>query len=196
MITQPSAAPSPRRSVPGWAIALLVAGALGALALCAIVGIGALTLLGRTVEPTVVTAIDGQSQVTVPGTWKSRDDLNDQAELQVANPAREQYLIVLTEARSDLVGFTLETYAQTVLDNLAVSLDDPTISEARPLTLGGRPAVQYEVRGTVDRIRAVYWLTAVEGSSSYFQVLTWTIESKAEGNAQVLQDVVASFREL
>ncbi len=188
----------PRRSFPVWLIVVLVVAGLAMLGVCAIVSIGVLTLLGQRVDPTptVITASDGQSQVTVPASWQTSTELNAAAELQVSNPLQEQYLIVLTESKSDFTEMDLETYTQIVLEGLAENVSGADITGPQSLTLNQQPALQYEVRGTVENLNVVYWLTVVEGTQNYYQVLTWTLASKAEANRPVFQQVIESFQEI
>lgn len=191
----PPAAPTARR-FPIWLIAVLGVAGLASLAICAVVVIGALSLLGQRVEAdSVITAVDGQSRVTVPGGWREMDDLHDEAELQVGSRVQNQYLIVLTEDKADLA-MDLETYADLVLGGLAEDIDEARVSDPRVLTVSGRPAVQYEVRGTIDGINVVYWLTGIEGTRNFFQVIAWTTQSKAEQNGPKLQTIVESFEEV
>src|SRR5580765_1302488 len=98
-MTLPSSTPATptRRRFPGWLIGVIIAGSVFALALCAIMVIGVLTLLGQKVTPTQINSDDGKTQVAVPGTWQKLTNLNDAADLQAGYPRQEQYLIVLTE---------------------------------------------------------------------------------------------------
>ncbi|MFL5801292.1 MAG: hypothetical protein ACJ8CR_06075 [Roseiflexaceae bacterium] len=197
-MTLPSSTPATpvRRRFPGWLIAVIIAGSVLALVFCAIMVIGVLTLLGQKVTPTAITADDGKSQVTVPGTWQKLSNLNDEADLQAGYPRQEQYLIVLTESKVDLVDIDLEAYAELILQKLTSSLQSPQISEPRNLTINGRPAIQYEVRGIVKNLNVVYWLTSVEGAKHFHQVLAWTLASKVETNQPVLREVIESFHEV
>jgi hypothetical protein len=197
-MTLPSSTPvTPvRRRLPGWLIAVIIAGSALALVFCAIMVIGVLTLLGQKVTPTAITADDGKSQVTVPGTWQKLSNLNDEADLQAGYPRQEQYLIVLTESKVDLVDIDLEAYAELILQKLTHNLQSPQISEPRNLTINGRPAIQYEVRGIVKNLNVVYWLTSVEGAKHFHQVLAWTLASKVEANQPVLREVIESFHEV
>jgi hypothetical protein len=193
-------AAAPKRRFPRWLLIGLLITVPVMLIFCAIVGIGVLTLLGQRVDSTtgprsVITSTDGHSQVSVPSSWSNQDDLNDKADLQVANPALEEYLIVLTESKADFVDTDLEIYAGLIRDGIVGAVSDASVSEARRLTINGMPAIQYEVSGSVDNLKVVYWLTAVEGRDHFHQVLGWTLGSKAEANREVILSVVESFQE-
>jgi hypothetical protein len=179
-----------------WWILGAVLGAVLGLMICAIVSIGALSLLGKKVEPHVVTATDGQSRLTVPGTWSVQTDLHDDAEIQAANLSQEQYMIVLTESKADFVDTEFADYNEIVAESVAANASADETPDGAALTINGRPAMRYEVHGTVDNMKVVYWLTTVDGEQNYYQVLAWTLESKAEQNAPVFDEVVQSFQEV
>ena len=64
-------------------------------------------------DPQTIVATDGFSQITVPGNWGIQTILHDDASLQVGHQVKELYLIVLTEAKSDLPESTIKDHAQT-----------------------------------------------------------------------------------
>lgn len=191
----PSSVPQ-RSSSRKWIIAAVIGASLVGLLFCLIVGVGVLSLLGKRVEPTVVTATDGQSQLTVPGSWKVQKDLNDLAEIQVANLLQEQYMIVLTENKSDFEDVDLAQYADGTLGVALESIETDDNPSPKSVTVNGKPAIQYELHGTVDNLKAVYWFTSVEGTDNYYQIVAWTLASKAEKNAPVFEEVVQSFQEV
>src|SRR5262245_49572047 len=127
MTSSPIPQTPPRRTFPRWLIAVLVVAGLGTLAFCAILVIGTLPLLGSKVAPTVITATDGQSSVTVPGTWRTMTTLNTSAQLQVGDPRQEQYLIVLTTNKGDVTDMDLAGYSQRIVARLKSRLDTPTV---------------------------------------------------------------------
>jgi hypothetical protein len=196
MDVSPVPVAQPRRSFRWWILGAVLVGGLVSLFACAIIGFGALALLGEEVEPTVITASDRQSQITVPTDWRSQEDLHDEAEIQAGNLRQEQYMIVLTENKSDFVDTDLERYGEIVSEALVENTETDKLPETKSMTVNGRPAIQYKISGTVDNVKVVYWLTAVEGSKNYYQVLAWTLASKAEQNEPILQKVTESFQEL
>jgi hypothetical protein len=55
---------------------------------------------------------DAKIRTTVPGTWTKLPELNRQASLQVGNKSKEVYLIVITDAKTDLDNLNLEKHHQ------------------------------------------------------------------------------------
>lgn len=143
----------------------------------------------------IFTSTDGRSQVTAPSDWRTMPDLNDNAELEIGAAFSEKYLVVLTESEDDSSGYSLEEYAQTILDNFKTDVGSTIVSSPEDLTFNGLPAIQYEVRSTVDDLEIVYWLTAVQGEKNLFQVVGWTLAEEVETNRDEIREVIASFTE-
>jgi hypothetical protein len=187
---QPYAQAPKRRS-------MLMTFLIGTLIACAVLGGLAYFIGDKISQPQTVTASDGQSQVSVPGTWSTMD-LNDEAEIEVGNGRNEQYLAVLTESKEDFdtSEVDLQTYAGYLVDNIESAVEDSAIMGKKELTINGLPALQYELTGSIDGLKAVYWLTAVDGSENYYQIIAWTLASKKEDNRKVLTDATNSFKEI
>lgn len=197
LVMEVSPVPSgqPRRS-RWWILGAVIGAVVLGLIVCVGVGVAVSGWQGQDAEPTVITSTDGQSQLTVPASWSVQEDLHDDAELEVANLLQEQYVIVLTENKSDFVDTDLDSYSDLVAESVVEAAGAEDIGDATELTINGNAAQQYEVHGTVDNLKVVYWLTTVEGEQNFYQVLAWTLESKAEANEPVFQEVVQSFKEV
>jgi hypothetical protein len=147
-------------------------------------------------NPKVITSTDGQSQITVPGTWQKTSDLSKSAVIQAGDTRREQYVIVLAENKADLEPeVDLERYTQLVLRDYQEGLADVTVSAPRPNMIQGNSAIQYQLHFTSEGSRVVLWLTIIEGVENYYQVLTSTFASRVEADEPFYQRVIESFRE-
>ena len=147
--------------------------------------------------PDTVTASDRQSQITIPRGWKVKADLHDEAEIEVGNFLSQAYLIVLSESKQDFDDITYERHSQLTRTGLLENLKNAQMSGApTQLTINGMPAVQYEVRGSVDGVKLVYLHTTIDGKASFHQVITWTTPSRYAKNKATMQSVITSFKEL
>ena len=148
-------------------------------------------------ETKVVFSADGLSQVTVPGSWRPMPEMSEEEGIEAGSVAADQYVASVAESRIDLdSALDLAAYARWALDEARNRVTADSTSEARPLTVQGRSAIQYEIRGTTDRhIRVVYWVTVIETPHHFHRVFTWTLLSRASESEALLQDVVGSFRE-
>ena len=145
--------------------------------------------------PKTVIASDKKTQITVPSTWGVLQ-LNDAAELQVGNAKDEAYLIVLNEAKDDLYGWNLEKHSRVTLGNLLGKVAFPVVSGPKSLTIGGRPALQYEIRGASKNRNIVYIHTSVDGVKHFSQILAWTLPSHAETALPQLLQAITTFQEI
>ncbi len=147
-------------------------------------------------SPKVVQSRDGRTQMVVPASWREQTDLNNVADLQVANPRQELYVIVLSESKQDFdADTTLQEHSELTRGILLETLRNGQVSyEPDQFRIGGYPAVQYQLRGSVDKIKIVYLHTTVEGPSNFHQIVAWTLPSRLTKNEPVLQDVIRSLR--
>jgi hypothetical protein len=148
-------------------------------------------------EGRIVKSADGRSQVRLPAGWSIKTDLNDRADLRVGNAQQDAYLIVLSDPKVDFADkITYRDHARMRLDRLVKAIDGAKVARGpTELVVGGRPAIQYEVHGTVEDIRIIYLLTTVDGSESFHRLLAWTVPSRLESNRKALEDVIGSFAE-
>jgi len=148
-------------------------------------------------EPQVIISNDGSSQLTIPGNWSKQTGLNAEATLQVANPREELYAIIIRETKSDFPsGTTLDTVVGIVEDNARKAISGAEVSAITPTTIGGFPAKQLEVGGTVSGLKAKYLYAVVESPTSFYQIMTWTLDARYGSNKPKMQEVINSFKEV
>lgn len=134
-------------------------------------------------------------KMTVPGHWNKTGELNSEADLQVCNKYREQYLIVLTEPKKEFpTGFKLDAFAK--LTSGAVTQSAKGRAGASNNTIiNGMNAVMTEISGTVDGVAVFYLHTSVEGAAHFHQVIAWTTAELESKNRPVLETAIRSFKE-
>lgn len=132
---------------------------------------------------------DDALQLQMAAHWRSMSNLHSEAEIQVGNAARGEYLIVLEEQKKDFDG-KLSDYAALASQALRDDIVDAVSTEMQITHLLGRPAHQCEVSGSVDGVEVEYLFTATEDSEHYFQILAWTLRSKKETAFPVFREVL------
>ena len=145
------------------------------------------------VERKEMTSDDGKIRVMVPGDWVKLPQLHDAAPIRVGNKEKEQYLIVLTDAKSELQNMTLEKHDQTTRDGMLEKMKDASASAPVSLTIGDHPAIQDELSGTKDGTDVVFLHTTVDTGEHYHQILAWTLKSRWEQNKELLREVTRTF---
>ncbi|HSA59597.1 MAG TPA: hypothetical protein VLJ37_07930 [bacterium] len=151
---------------------------------------------GSSPSPFPLKSADGRIQITLPAGWKQDRALHATAELAASNRAGEMYVIVLSDNKSDYDEMSLEKNSEITRTALLEGTKSPQTSGPQRLTINGSPALQYEIQATVDNLHIVYLHTTVETAGYYHQILAWTLRSRFEKAKPVLQEVIASFREI
>ena len=136
---------------------------------------------------------DGKIGVTVPSTWAKLPELNKQASLQVGNKSKEVYLIVITDAKTDLDNFTVEKHHQLTRDRMLQRMKNTSATQPVSLTIDGHPALQDEISGTEKGTNVVFLHTTVDDGDHFQQILAWTLKSRWEKQNQPLREVTESF---
>jgi dihydrofolate reductase len=120
----------------------------------------------------------GLAQVTLPAGWMPATDLNDGAWLQALDPLRNRYLVVISESREDFdPAMNLQEHSSRTREALAASVRVLAVRGPEERTVGGFPALQYELDALMDRTLLTYLHTTVEGRRAFHQVLTWATRS-------------------
>jgi hypothetical protein len=146
-------------------------------------------------EDAVVKSTDGQFQVTIPSGWSAQSALNDAADIQVANPRTESYVIVLSEPKADFENPTIEWHSELTRTMMLKSLTGGQITAGpKEFQINGQPALQYEIRGTVGSIKVVYLHTTVDTGQHLHQILAWTLPSHYDDNRAEMESVINSFK--
>ena len=146
--------------------------------------------------PGVVRDADlGFAELRVPVGWRRAQALNDQAGLQVSDPARQRFAVVISEAREDFdPSVDLSDHAARSLTQLSDSLRVLSIEGPTERQVGGFRAVQFEVEGYDQGVRLVYLHTTVEGRRAIHQVLEWSTRSSYD--RALFDQVLDGFQEL
>ena len=147
----------------------------------------------------VITSTDNKSQLTVPASWDAKLNVNNEATIQTGKIIDGQYAVVITESKKDFAaGVTLEEFTVAVKENTKanVLLQNIVTSEAKPVTINGYPAMQFEANGTAANIKINWIYTMVDAPKNYHQVLTWSLASNYEKNKPLLLEVTNSFKEI
>ncbi len=144
-----------------------------------------------------VTSSDGQLQLTVPSSFKETKNLNDVANLQLMNVAKEQYTVTIYESKIDLSDdFTLDDYLDIIKQNMSSSMDSPDFSDVETKTIGGIDARQYTLSGEIDKIKLKYLVTLLETDKGFYQIISWSLPSRFDDALEVFQKTADSFKEL
>lgn len=146
--------------------------------------------------------------VKLPSFLKEVKDLHEDAVLQYQNPLKEFYFIVIRENASafhqaledgELTNdypANLEGYANLIGDKFSENVDEVlTKSALKTVPLKGMEGKYFEANAKVDGIGIHYHYGFVKGDSTYYQVLSWTLDSKEKKFSDIMFDILRSFKE-
>jgi len=146
---------------------------------------------------------DDRIKVTVPGMWTKLPELNKfatanlssggQATLQVGDKSKQMYLIVITDAKADFPGLTLEKHHDMTRDRMWQKMKNVSATAPIPLTIDGHPALQDELSGTENSTNVVFLHTTVDDGDHFQQILAWTLKSRWQKQNELLREITRTF---
>ena len=147
----------------------------------------------------------GDFSLRIPGFLTPTKKLHDEASLQYQNLVREFYMIVIDESRTafdsmitenEMKEYTtnLDGYAKLVKDQFADRVEDLDNIEIKTgQTSKGRDLRFFDANATVDGLKIYYHYGFVEDNKKYYQVISWTLQSKKDKYGPVMLDILKSF---
>ncbi|MEM7565144.1 MAG: hypothetical protein AAF353_19195 [Pseudomonadota bacterium] len=151
-------------------------------------------LIKQEAEPVVF--LNGAFSVVKPASWLTMDDLNDEADLQMGNIFKEAYVIVLTESKQDFENIGLHEHSDLTRSGVKEVLKNYQESPPENFDIGGYPALRYQLSGSIDSLKIVYWHVTIETNDHFHQMLLWSLPSKFDGNKADFSAVIQSFKVL
>ncbi|MBD1911801.1 MULTISPECIES: hypothetical protein [unclassified Leptolyngbya] len=203
----PESRPSWRQWWTPWLMPVAIAGALGAGWVIAEfasgpeqptqptsgdVSLPVTTELPPTQPANLLEAPDKSSQVVLPKGWEPASNLNPQAQIQAENSAQQIYLIVRAQPKAELGALTKEQFSERsrqLLTEQLTQVEQKGPSD-RITKVGSYPALQYEIRGSLNSIGVVYLHTIVETPEYFTQILTWTAPANFQKNEAEMQNLI------
>ena len=72
----------------------------------------------------------------------------------------------------------------------------PSAAKITTTTIHRLPAMVVETTEQVNGNKVFYIVAVVETEKTYYQIFTWTLDSKKTQNEQQMKEIISSFREL
>ncbi|MDF1823252.1 MAG: hypothetical protein P1U68_01345 [Verrucomicrobiales bacterium] len=187
------------RKSTGWTVVAVLAGLLGLAALVTSLvyaGKKGAAEFAEMNEPRPFVSEDGLVEIMAPGSWSVRNLENEVASLQIGNLIGSQFLIVISEEKSEFVDeFSIRDYAGTINEQMKEVLVDAIETELLSLEVGGLTALQNELEGNIDGTGIAYLNTFIEGKDHFHQVLTWTLRETKLTHFPLFRKTVMTFQE-
>jgi hypothetical protein len=188
------------RKSKGWIIAAVVSGIITLLTF--IGGIVFAVTTGvkeakKQAEPRSFTTSDGLATVTGAPQWRELAIGSADASLGIGNQVLEQYLVVVSEPRSDFPeGYTLAQFAEIASEQAFATLADAEVTDFAEVSVGGMKGLRREAKGSADGLGIFYLNTYLESPTYFHQVMAWTLVENEERYRAVLETAADTFREV
>lgn len=144
-------------------------------------------------KPQKVEFLDQSFSIVMPASWSLRNDLNNVADLQMANLFKEAYTIVISESKADFEDLTLEEHSDITRSMIRQGIKNCRESDPEILDIDGNRALRYQLNGSVEGLNLVYWHVTIETEEHYHQMLLWSLKSKFSNNEDDFDSVIGSF---
>jgi hypothetical protein len=138
---------------------------------------------------------DGSCEITVPDNWTEETTLNKDAKIQGAMRLRDAYLVVFVDQKDKYGDIDLAAFAEGAHKKLTKRLISPVGTSGAQLTVGGLPAIQYELTGQAGGSTFTYYQTLVAGPLNYYEILAWTPKAQVDKNQSLFQETIKTFKE-
>lgn len=143
-----------------------------------------------------VASPDGALEFRVPASWTEATDLNEVASLQAGDTVAEAYAVVIEDPRRAFASLDLAGFADRQMQQQVTRVGLANLGGPETLTVDGKPAVRYRLKGFHNAVEVVYLYTFVETPDRFLKVVAWSLSPNFEDNRQTLERVSASVREL
>jgi len=141
-------------------------------------------------------ADDNVTRIRLPTSWKKHPELTDIAGIEYASLQREQYLVVISEPKTDFASSTdVFVYNDLLEQNLRDSIDNFQVKYLGEVKINGMNGLKYEMRGEIDNIKIAYLKVALEGEDHFHQLLFWTVPTRWSTNLKLFEEALVSFTE-
>jgi hypothetical protein len=147
---------------------------------------------------------DGTIEVTLPRGWEDAPDgspmrkavVQPDTKIVAKKTGTSSFAIAFRSAKEDFTAKTLAEYAARTLEVESRKLVGSTVSTPRKLLLGGKQALQYELRHERNGLVLIYSQMFTESAKHWIQIRCITTPSRRKDLDEDCVAIAASFREL
>ncbi len=152
-------------------------------------------------EPEIVVGTEGRTRVTLPLGWSEKSDMNEDAEIQVANLIGSRFLIAITDTKESLLekgmgDLGLHELATLLAADFAGTLRDGVVRGPEDRRVGSLPAVEHRITGSSEDYEFTVIHVTLEGSTSFYRLIAWSPTSQFRSSESELREVIDSFEEV
>jgi len=147
----------------------------------------------------IVTSKDGSVSITVPNGWNN-DDLSSfpSAYMGVSDVSSVEYLVIVKKSKStEPANFTADACLNAVKTFFATYVvTGPAWGQTSNITVNGLngESAELSATGKISKANLTYWVDVLEDTNNFYEVIGWTVSSKADANKQTIENIMNSFK--
>jgi hypothetical protein len=154
----------------------------------------------------ITVSVNNDYEISVLKDMQKTTGLNSDASLQYQNIYKEIYTIVIEEPKKEFEDAlkeldyeeksTIGFYRNIQLKRLGERMDISDQSIPSIMNIGGLEAETLEIDAKVDNIEEelTYFLTFIDGNSSIYMIMSWTLKSKRQEHKKTFKTIAESFK--
>lgn len=143
---------------------------------------------------------DERIQLTAPSSYTTIDEIKEMNVLSIlgiGNKWQEKYVSVIAESKIDMTeDMDLEAYYEILKSMLELQISNSEFEEVENKEINGYDAKTFTIRGEINNLKFAYLYSIIETPDYFYQVITWTFNSRFEKHRDEFDDIIKSFTEL
>ncbi len=147
------------------------------------------------VEDKTFDSYNGKFQITANSNWKatSQGELNENADIEIADDDNQKYLISIMESKEDL-DWDYKQYSNYILKQNA-EIYETTIEEVKTTKINDYDIDYVELKSSPNGVNIYMRIYVIETKNYYGQILIWTKYSQRNDVKEEFDKIVSSFIE-
>jgi hypothetical protein len=145
-------------------------------------------------EPVVLKSDDARWELKLPPGWAATETRKPGVVIRAQSAEKDMLISVSPDPKEDYEG--LEGYAERHLKPFGADMKGSESSELKRLRINGLPAIQGQVKGSLNGARYVWIITAIETESFYVFTQVSAAPSIFRKNTELLTGLVNGLKEV
>lgn len=134
-------------------------------------------------------------EIAVPKEWEAINDKDDKVAIHQEFKAKNYNLLVSSENKSSLPkNSNIQNYATKTIEDFKKAFKDTTYSPIKPIKIGEKDCVQFNISATIQGTNYTYFITALDDGTNIVRISLWTPSDKFDEARDLFNQITNSFK--
>lgn len=156
------------------------------------------TVTEKSDEPQEIQIVKSKAktyEIAVPKEWTAVNDKDDKVAIHQEYKAKNYNLIVSSENKSSLPkNSNIQSYAIKTIEDFKKTFKDTTYSPVKPIRIGEKDCVQFNISATIEGTNYTYFLTALDDGTNIVRISLWTPSPQFDEARDLFNQITNSFK--